>query len=85
MAPFTGTTQAEELGAGAHVLGLLSLGLCWWFPFGLLLGACGTSLGVASLISGMGQRGFLATALALTGLVVGLMLASDDWSRLLGS
>ena len=81
----TEPTQAEELGVGAQVFGLLSLGLCWWFPFGPLLGACGTGLGVASLIAGVGRRGMVATVLASTGLAVGLLLASNDWTRLLGS
>jgi hypothetical protein len=80
----TKLTQGEEFGVGAQVFGLLSLGLCWWFPFGPLLGAFGTGLGIASLMAGVGRRRFVGTAFAISGLAIGLLLASNDWTRLLG-
>lgn len=39
-------STADQLAASAIVFGLVSLGVCWWFPFGPVLGVVGTGLGV---------------------------------------
>lgn len=69
----------EQLATAAVVFGLFSLAVCWWFPFGAVLGLCGTVLGFASMISGGGLRGVVGFLLALCGAGSGLLLAADSW------
>jgi hypothetical protein len=78
------TTRAETLGVGALVFGLLSLGLCWWFPFGAVLGACGLGFGLASRVVGSSRSARIGTLYSLGGVMASVLLASYVWDRLLG-
>jgi hypothetical protein len=67
------------------VLGLVSLAVCWWFPFGQTLGVVGTGFGVVGWWGTRdGGRALVGTALAATGAGAGLLLAWDYWWRAFG-
>ncbi|HXD88315.1 MAG TPA: hypothetical protein VN641_17635 [Urbifossiella sp.] len=69
----------EQLSTAAVVFGLFSLAVCWWFPFGAVLGLCGTVLGFSSWITGGGMRAAVGFLLAISGAGAGLLLAADSW------
>ena len=75
-------TAADQLAAGAVVLGLVALATCWWFPFGPAVGVVGAGLGLAAWCAG--RRALTGTVLAATAAGAGLLLAWDYWRRLLG-
>jgi hypothetical protein len=80
----TVTSVPDALTTAATVFGLVSLALCWWFPFGPTLGICGTVCGVASWLAGGGGRAVVGGLLAASGAGAGLLLAWDYWARLTG-
>jgi hypothetical protein len=69
-----------KLGGGSVAFGLLSLALCWWFPFGTVLGVCGLLLGLAGLVAGdRTNRSVIGCLLAVVGVGTGLLLAWGLW------
>jgi hypothetical protein len=79
------TAPADQFAAGAVVFGLVSLGACWWFPFGPALGLVGCGMGLLGWYAGRdGTRALLGTLLAACGSGAGLLLAWDYWWRLIG-
>jgi hypothetical protein len=84
MAPDS-TAIADRLATGAVVFGLVSLVVCWLFPFGPLLGVAGAVAGLLAMLTGRaGERALVGTALAAIGAGTGLLLAWDYWRRVLG-
>ncbi len=75
------TIRSETLGAGAMVFGLLSLGLCWWFPFGAVLGICGIGFGLASRLAGKSRHSAIGMIYSAGGVASAMLLV---WDRLLG-
>ena len=65
---------AEQAEVGAFALGLLSLALCWWFPYGAFLGACGAVTGIGAWAAGRRGRAALAAGLGLAGAAAGAVL-----------
>jgi hypothetical protein len=85
MNPWDDATRAETLGVGAMGLGLLGLALCWWFPFGPLLAACGGASALAARLSGGSRAALLGAVYSGGGVAVGaLLLAWDTWGGLIG-
>jgi len=78
------TSRAGTIGVGALTFGLLSLGLCWWFPFGAILGACGVALGLASGLAGGGRLAWLGVLSSAGGASAAMIQIWDLWSHLLG-
>jgi hypothetical protein len=79
-------TPAEQLATGAVVLGLVSLVMCWWFPFGPVVGTVGCFMGAAGWCRNPDAgRGPVGTLLAACGAGTGLLLAWDYWWRLVVS
>jgi hypothetical protein len=81
--PADETSRADDLGAAALVFGMISLLLCWWFPYGGILGACGVAMGVAGWAGG-GRSAGPGTLIAAAGTGAALLLAWDYWWRVLG-
>ena len=84
MTPETDPSLAGRLGVTGFVFGLVALGLCWWFPFGPVLGACGSVLSAGGWAGG-DRRGRLGFVLAAGGTAAGALLAWEYWRRLFGS
>jgi hypothetical protein len=85
MSPWEDTTRSETIGVGAMIFGFLSLVLCWWFPFGALLGACGVGFGLAARLAGGSRPALIGSIYAAGGLATGTVLAAwDTWGRWLG-
>ncbi|HEX4613653.1 MAG TPA: hypothetical protein VH092_36055 [Urbifossiella sp.] len=85
MAADENVSAADQFAAAAVVLGLVSLGVCWWFPFGPVLGVIGTGLGILAWWTGRdGERALVGMTLAATGAGAGLLLAWDYWWRAFG-
>lgn len=78
-------TAGDQLAATAVVFGLVSMMTCWWFPYGPVVGATGTALGLGGWwAGGAGDRARVGTALAACGAGAGLLLAWDYWWRVFG-
>jgi hypothetical protein len=76
----------EQCATAAVVLGLVSLVVCWWFPFGALLGATGTALGIGAWYAGrVAERALVGAFLAASGTGAALLLAWDYWRRVFGA
>lgn len=85
MEPDVNASTTDQIAAAAVVFGLVSLGVCWWFPFGPVLGLVGTGLGALAWWTGRdGERALVGAALAACGTGAGLLLAGDYWWRVLG-
>jgi hypothetical protein len=76
--------RAETLGVGAMVFGLLSLGLCWWFPFGAVLGGSGVGFGVYSRLIGKSRSALIGTLFSTGGITASMLLTPFFWNHLLG-
>jgi hypothetical protein len=74
----------EQLATAAVVFGLVGCAVCWWFPFGPILGLCGTVAGVGSWLAAGGARAAVGAVLAAVAAGTGLLLAWDYWARLTG-
>lgn len=73
------------LAAGAIVFGLVSFAVCWWFPFGPILGLAGVGMGIAAWIIGTERRqSGLGVIVAAIGAGSGLLLGWDYWRRVVG-
>ena len=72
------------LAAGAIVFGLVSLAVCWWFPFGPILGAVGVGMGIAAGIGTDREESGVGVMVAAIGAGTGILLAWDYWRRVVG-
>lgn len=73
------------LAAGEIVFGLVSLAVCWWFPFGPILGAVGVGMGLAAVGIGTDrEQSAVGVIAAAIGAGTGMLLAWDYWRRLVG-
>ena len=84
MHPEADPTLANRLGVTGLAFGLFGLAVCWWFPFGPLVGAAGTLLAAAGWL-GSDRLGRLGTFVASAGAGAGGLIAWDYWARTLGS
>jgi len=69
----------EQFATAAVVFGLVSLVVCWWFPFGPTLALCGTAAAVGSWLAGGGFRSLVGLAFAALGFATGMLIAADSW------
>jgi hypothetical protein len=69
----------EQLATAGVVFGLVSLVVCWWFPFGPALALAGTAAGVGSWLGGGGLRSLVGLAFAASGFATGVLIAADSW------
>ena len=83
MSPPFNTSRAETLGVGAMAFGLLSLGLCWWFPFGAMLGGSGVGFGVSSRFVGKSRSALIGTLFSMGGIAASILTTPYFWDRLL--
>jgi len=72
------------LAAGAIVFGLVSLAVCWWFPFGPILGLVGVGMGLAAGIGTDREESGVGVMVAAIGAGTGILLAWDYWRRVVG-
>jgi hypothetical protein len=78
-------STADQCAGAAVVLGLVSLAVCWWFPFGAILGGVGAALGLLGWCIGPAtERALVGTGLAACGAGAGVLLAWDYWHRVFG-
>ncbi len=85
MADTVNTPDAVAGGTSALAFGALSLLLCWWFPFGALLGATGVAVGLVSGLADWGRgRAVFGGLLAAGGLGAALVMNWGSWVRWLG-
>jgi hypothetical protein len=77
--------SVNGLAAGAIVFGLVSLAVCWWFPFGPILGAVGVAMGIAAWTIGTDrEQSAVGLIVAAIGAGTGMLLAWDYWRRMVG-
>ena len=86
MGPDANAFTTDQLAAAAAVFGLVSLAVCWWFPFGPVLGLAGTACGLLPWWFDRDRaRTLVGALLAAFGAAVGLALAWSYWLRLFGT
>jgi len=73
--------MAEIAAAGALVLGLIGVALCWLFPFGAAIGACGCILGLVSWLARGGHLPFFGTAMGAVAVGASAILGWNEWVR----
>ncbi len=78
MSQWDDATRAETIGVGAMVFGFLSLMLCWWIPFGAILGAWGLGFGLAARLAGGSRSALIGSVSSASGLAAGLLLTLWD-------
>ncbi len=82
MAENTNDSLAECFISGAIIFGMVSSVLCWWFPYGAIIGLLGVTFGVLGWWTGnQTTRSLVGIALSACGAGASILLAWDYWAR----
>lgn len=73
---------AECFISGSIIFGMISSLLCWWFPYGAIIGLLGATFGVLGWFTGRQTgRTLVGIALSACGGGASILLAWDYWMR----